>query len=613
MAHFHHDYNSETKPSFLIERWKERVQKDGFSSRLFPFGWGDGGGGPTREHLEYALRQKNLEGVPKFRIENPMTFFLEQEQAGWPSERYVGELYFQAHRGTYTSQARTKLLNRQSEIALREAELWGAAAMVMGKIEFPFAEWDSAWKKLLLNQFHDILPGSSIQRVYEEAEAQLSEVIQTSSAVADAGRSALVQGDKGLTVFNGLSWERTELIELPPGMTGLQSGMGQNLPAQTDNGKTFIEASVPSCGWASYSAGGPESPENALIVSENRLENDLVKIVFNDFGEIIQIYDKDNLCELNTGPCNSLRMYQDIPSAFDAWDIDSMYRQTPVELPERAEITVGAEGPLFASLNVKRRLNNSVITQTIRLRRNSRRVDFETIVDWQERHKLLKVNFPVDFYAKQALHEIQFGHLPRPTHRSNELDQDRFEVVNHRWTALVEANRGFAILNDSKYGVDVLDNSINLTLLKSALAPDMFADCGEQVFTYSFYFWDTPFMDCDLVQQGYQLNVPLQICEGSGGVGSLFALDTPNIILETIKPAEDRAEDNLVLRFYECMGTKTSVRLTTSLPVSQVYQTNMLEQAIEKLDLLDNHIQLNFRPFEIKTLRLVIDDLSKDR
>ncbi len=191
LAHFHNDYNSETKPANIIGRWKERVQKDGFSKRLFPFGWGDGGGGPTREHLEYARRQENLEGVPKFRIAAPIVYFTEQEAEGWPDARYVGELYFQAHRGTYTSQAHTKALNRRSEFALREAEFWGAAAMWLNEFEFPYTLWDKTWKTLLLNQFHDILPGSSIQRVYEQAEEQLTEVVNKADQITQSALAAL--------------------------------------------------------------------------------------------------------------------------------------------------------------------------------------------------------------------------------------------------------------------------------------------------------------------------------------------------------------------------------------------------------------------------------------
>jgi alpha-mannosidase len=298
-------------------------------------------------------------------------------------------------------------------------------------------------------------------------------------------------------------------------------------------------------------------------------------------------------------------MYQDIPSAFDAWDLDSMYRQTPVDLAQEAEIEIIAEGPLFAGLVVKRVLNNSGMTQTITLRRDTRRVDFHTVIDWQERHKLLKVNFPVDYFAREALHEIQFGHLPRPTHRSRQLDQDRFEVPQQKWTALVEGQRGFAILNNGKYGVDVLDNSINLTLLKSALAPDMNADRGRQEFTYAFYFWDAPLIDSGLVQQGYALNIPPRVCEGIRETQSLFELDQPNIILETVKPAEDGSHKAIVLRLYEALGAKTRTRLVTSLPIQAAFKTNMLEEALESIEMVDGELNLEFRPFEIKTLKLI--------
>jgi len=605
MAHFHNDYNSETKPSSLITRWKERVQKDGFSSRLFPFGHGDGGGGPTREHLEYALREKNLEGVPKFRIESPMAYFNEQESVGWPDARFVGELYFQAHRGTYTSQARTKALNRFSEFALREAEFWGASASVLNNYKFPHAKWDRAWKTVLLNQFHDILPGSSIERVYEEAEAQLSEVIETATEISEAAGKALLQEGKGWTLFNSLSWARDTLLELPEGIKGLISAQGEPLPVQeTTDGYRYAEVRLPACGWSSFDPGEPGKAENIIVADQTRIENNLIRVKFNDFGEIISIYDKKNQRELTTERCNSMRMYQDIPSAFDAWDIDSMYRKTPVDLPEKADITVDGEGPLFGRLIVKRQLNHSMMTQTITLRRNQRRMDFHTVIDWQERHKLLKVNFPVDFHTRDALHEIQFGYLSRPTHRSAEMDQDRFEVANQKWTALVEADRGFAILNDSKYGVDVLDNNINLTLLKSALAPDMHADRGHQEFTYAFYFWDTPLMDSGLVQQGYNLNIAPQMLPGKAETRTLFEIDQPNIILDTVKPAEDWSSRDVVLRLYESMGTRTRARLKIGLPCKRVYLTDMLENVKDEIPVEEDGIDLEFGPFEILTLKL---------
>lgn len=605
-AHFHNDYNGRTNPKDVIQRWDERVQKDGFSSRLYPFGHGDGGGGPTREHLEYARRLNNLEGVPKFKIDDPMVFFKNQEEAGWPEARYVGELYFQVHRGTYTSQGRTKKLNRLCEIALRDAELWSAAAMAMKGKPFARETIESAWKTVLLNQFHDILPGSSIERVYEEAEAQLSNVLDKVNQHAQKVSSSILENKNAVTFFNSLSWPRVELVELQENIQGLLTIDGDPLPMQITNGKTYAEVNLPACGWVSFLPGEGEIPPNNLGATPQLLENEFVRVSFNKIGEINSILDKVNQCELTRGRCNQLKMYQDIPSNFDAWDIDSMYKHTPVMLEETAKIEVFAKGPLFSGLVVKRRLNHSLMTQIITLRRGARRVDFHTVIDWQERHKLLKVDFPVDYFAHEALHEIQFGHLARPTHRSRQLDQDRFEVANQKWTALVEGNRGFAILNDSKYGVDVLDNSINLTLLKSALAPDMNADRGRQEFTYAFYFWNSPLINSGLVQQGYELNIQPRAVEGMSEKISLFSLDQPNIVLETVKPAENGSRQEIVLRLYESMGTKTRARLNTSLPFDAAHRTNMLEDELEVLNFAGDNMILEFRPFEIKTIKLTI-------
>jgi alpha-mannosidase len=606
-AHFHNDYNSQTRPSLVIERWKERVQKEGFSTRLFPFGWGDGGGGPTRNHIEFARRGKNLEGMPKFRITDPMRFFKAQEAEGWPDERYVGELYFQSHRGTYTSQARTKALNRRSEFALQNAELWGGAAIALAGFEFPYRTWDEAWKQVLLNQFHDILPGSSIHRVYEEAEAQLSAVIDTAEAIAaDAQDCLLEEGPSdGVTVFNPLSWPRSGLIRLPEGYQGAADPDGRRLPVQKSQDGLTAEVTVPACGWVGLTHSPPEVLENTLKVEENLLENDCIKVEFNQFGEIKRIFDKTHQRELAAGLCNAMHLYQDVPSAFDAWDIDSMYQLSPVRLPDRAEMEVTAEGPLFARLVIRRKLHHSEMVQTVTLRRGERRMTFETEIDWQERHKLLKVNFPVNVMAHEALHEIQFGFLPRPTHTSRQIDKDRFEVPCQKWSALVEANRGFALLNDSKYGVNVSGNSINLTLLKSALGPDMTADRGRQTFTYAFTFWEGDFTESGLVRQGYELNVPVTSRPGSARRHSLFRLDSPYIILDTVKPAEDGSGD-LILRLYESMRTTTRVNLMTTLPAAAVHQADMLENIVGDLAVEDGTITLTFRPFEIKTLRLVL-------
>jgi alpha-mannosidase len=606
LVHLHNDYNSRTNPASTIQRWRERVQKNGFSTRLMPFGWGDGGGGPTRNHLEFLRRQKDLEGVPRVVVASPIDYFKDQEKKPVP-DRYVGELYFQAHRGTYTSQARTKLGNRRSEYALREAEMWSVAAAARG-YAFPAEKMDTTWKMVLLNQFHDIIPGSSIQRVYQEAEAAYANVLAAAGEVTAQATAALITasdgaaGGQALTVFNSLSWARTVVVRLPDGWQGARDENGV-LAAQTIGSAIYVEVTVPSCGWTTIYAAEPLAMASSLKASSSLLENDLIRVEFDGTGQVTRILDKKAGRELAAGACNSLKMYKDVPTNWDAWDLDSMYEDTPVVLDDAAEIAVLDQGPLMARIQVKRKLHDSEMTQTISLRRNSRRVDFHTVIDWNESHKLLKVNFPVNVYNTEALHEIQFGHIARPTHKSRPFDADRFEVSAHKWTALTEANRGCAVLNDCKYGVNVEGNSINLTLLKSALAPDMYADKARQEFTYAFYAWDGALLDSGLVQEGYDLNVPVVTTEGKGGEGSLLAVDAPNVIVETVKPAEDGSGD-VIVRLYESMRTATRCTLTTSLPVSKAVQTNMLEETERDLALQDGQIPLDLRPFEIKTLRL---------
>ena len=604
LVHLHNDYNSRSNPASIIQRWNERVQKDAISTRLFPFGHGDGGGGPTRDHLEFLRRQRNLEGVPRVRIAPPIDYFEDLEARGIPDARYVGELYFQAHRGTYTSQARTKLGNRRSEFALREAEMWGTAARALRGLEFPAGIVDEAWKTILLNQFHDIIPGSSIHRVYEEAEAAYTDVIQTAGAVADRATAALTDDSRAVTMFNSLSWERTALLPLPEGFDGATDEAGNPLPTQVMDGQTWVETVVPPCGWTTLRPGRSASqPAGTLKATPRLLENDVLRLTFGDQGEITTILDKESGRELTAGPCNRLRMYRDVPSSFDAWDIDSMYPLTPVELDEPASIEVVAAGPLVARLRVTRQLHDSTLIQEVSLRPGSRRVDFHTVVDWQESHKLLKVNFPVTVHANEGVHEIQFGHIRRPNHKSRPFDADRFEVCNHKWTALMEESRGCAVLNDSKYGVDVAGNSINLTLLKSALAPDMSADRGRQVFTYAFYAWNGPFAGSPLVREAYELNCAVTTAPGAAEERSLFAVDAPNVVIETVKPAEDGSPD-IVVRAYEAKRTATRCTLTTSLRVVGAAQTDMLENVQRELPCEGAKIDLEFRPFEVKTVRL---------
>jgi len=601
-SHIHNDYNSQTNPAALIQRWRQRVQKDGPAARIVPFGWGDGGGGPTRLHLEFLRRQRDLEGAPRTKLASPLEFFRAEEarRTNWPV--YVGELYYQCHRGTYTTQARTKRGNRKCEFALREAETW-CAAVASGGLRFPAKTLDDAWKAILLNQFHDIIPGSSIHRVYQEAEALYEKALAAANAAAAKAARALLRREKdALAVFNSLSWDRLTLVPLPRGVRGAEHD-GRVLPTQRIAGTLYAELRVPSCGWTTIKAAPAARAVGIVKANPHGMENDCLRLRFNDRGEITSLVDKATGRELAAAPMNAFRLYKDVPRSFDAWDIDSSYELCPVPLPEKADIEVVATGPLAAVVRITRRLSNSTLTQEVWLRRGSRRVDFRTEVHWRERHKLLKVAFPTTIHANEAIHEIQFGHLRRPTHRSRPFDADRFEVANQKWTALAEEHRGAAVLNDCKYGVNVLAGSINLTLLRSPLGPDMTADLGTHEFTYALATWNGSFFDSPVVREAYELNAEPLVVPNAAGEGSLFRLDAPNVVIETVKPAEDRSGD-VVVRLYEAKRSATRCVLRTSLPVAQALATNMLEEGGQRLPLKAGAIALEFRPFEIKTLRL---------
>jgi alpha-mannosidase len=610
LVHLMNDYNSHTDPASLIERWRQRVQKDGISARLVPFGYGDGGGGPTRNHLEFLRRMRDLQGVPRTRITTPNAFFHDLEREGVPDAHYVGELYYQAHRGTYTSQAKTKRGNRKGEIALREAEIWGVMASALGGFAYPTEAMDEAWKGLLLNQFHDILPGSSIERVYQEAEALHAEVIEQAGRVAADARRAMVDEGNAVTVFNSLSWTRDAIVELPKGMVAAETADGAPLLSQATPEGVYARVPVPSCGWTTVvpTRESPSStPLEDVIATATTLENDLLRFTLDSRGQIISAWDKETDREWLTGPSNAFKMWCDLPAGWDAWDIDSNYPEFPVAVDDEAQVEVVSSGPLMGQLRITRMLNHSQLTQTATLVRGSRTLVFDSEIDWQETHKLLKVAFAVDMHAHEALHEIQFGHIARPNHKSRPFDADRFEVSNHRWTALTESNRGAAVLNDCKYGVNVDDNEIGLTLLKSATAPDMHADKGLQRFTYAFHCWNGSFDESNVVRQGYELNVPVSVQEGDGGSASLLQVDAPNVIVETVKPAEDGSGD-VVVRLYEAKRAATRCELGTMLPVESVERTDMLENSLERVAIANGSIPLELRPFEIVTLRLHIAD-----
>lgn len=362
------DYATELTPSKVIEKWNMNQEKADVPIQLLPYGHGDGGGGATRIHLEYLKRENNLEGMPKVISKSPNLFFETLAHRCEINERYVGELYYTAHRGTYTAQAKTKKLNRQSEFALREVELWSAFFQYQTKEEV-----DEQWKTVLFHQFHDILPGTAIDEVYVQAEKAYNEVLaKTKVMTTNICREAVKEKQGYITVFNSLSWDRKVCITLPEGYTSIENGETQNVGT-----KTLAMVDVPACGFCSYQLGKKSLPVGKKG-KEYVLENDLIRVEFNQNGEMICAYDKEKKMEYLAKPSNVFRMYQDMPTVFDAWDIDSFYEKTEIKLSEKAEMQIEYQGDIMSSLLISKKILNSSLRQRVILRKYSKKIEFET-------------------------------------------------------------------------------------------------------------------------------------------------------------------------------------------------------------------------------------------
>jgi alpha-mannosidase len=588
-------------------QWEERVQKEGISTRLVQFGYGDGGGGANRDDLEFLRRMSNLEGIPQTVIASPIDYFEDLQRRGMPNAHYAGELYYPAHRGTLTTQAKMKRGTRKSEFALREAELWSAFAYLKGRAAYPKKLLDEAWRKLLLLQFHDILPGTSITRVHEEAEADYEELLQSMAALGQAAASALTDGSgQGITYFNSLPWERTELVELPDDYAGARHVEGAPLALQPYRDKTVARVVIPAMSHLSLLPDQAGELSEGVKATSHTLENQWLKVTFNDYGEIISLFDKESGEDWANGLSNQFLLYRDQPSNYDAWEIDRRYAESVIILREHAKLTVISEGALFAEIQMERTINQSVISQKIRLAADSRRVEFRTRVDWREKHKLLKVGFKVNLHATETLNEIQFGYVKRPNHYSRPHDADRYEVSQHKWSSLVEGDRVFSLLNDCKYGLNVEGKQMNLTLLRSPTWPDERADEGSHEFTYALHVWNKGFISSPVIREAYELNVPVLAAAGLTELSpALLTCDQSNIFIDSIKLSESGSGD-WIARIYEAKGTSTRCSVYAGLELASACETDMLEEErIRTLEILpdSNAISLTFTPFEVKTIR----------
>jgi alpha-mannosidase len=617
-------YNAEVEPGQVMATWNRFKQKELHPNMLMAYGFGDGGGGPTREMVENLTVMSDFPGMPQVRSGSVAEFFdrLEQED-GKRLPAWNGELYLELHRGTYTSQSRNKRANRKAEFALHDAEFLAAAASILNPgFVYPSEELNQDWQLVCLNQFHDILPGSSIGQVYKESLEQYDQVQQSAARIQSEAlqqtSAALAGGETaaaGLWAANPTGFEREDLIfwqgALPEGEYFARPD-GTPIPAQSAETGTWLAAgNMPAyslTGLLRVKGTPPAFKLRGLVAAPDCLENDFVRVEFNPAGEICRLLDKTNQREvLPAGEtANQFQAFEDRPVNWDAWDLDRSYEEKCWLAEPTAAVRVLESGPLRATLEIKKRVLKSDLVQTISLAYNSPRLDFETHIDWREKHTLLKVAFPVDVMANEATYEIQWGNIQRPTHENTSWDWARFEVCAHKWVDLSEGNYGVSLLNDCKYGHDIHGHVIRLSLLRSPTEPDAHADEGQHTFRYALLphggGWDER-----TVAAAYAFNDPCLFTPLNGrpkqGQFSLVSVDQPNVVIETIKQAEDG--NGLIVRLYESQRSRGPVTLRTGFNLASASSTDLLEHDRSNLKNSAREVYFDLLPYQILTLRLV--------
>jgi alpha-mannosidase len=571
-------YNAELTGAELAHAVANYAEKGAGTRSLVPFGYGDGGGGPTREMLERARRLADLEGSPRVTVESPAAFFAAAEAEYPDAPVWSGELYFELHRGTYTSQAETKAGNRRCERLLREAELWAATAAVRIGAPYPYDELDELWKTVLLHQFHDILPGSSIGWVHREAVATHAAVAERLERLVAAATAALGGG-----AFNAGPYPRAEVV-----------------------GESWYEAPALGAGTAAPCPAEPvllEARDGATV-----LDNGLLRLTVDGAGRLVSVLDLLAGREVLAGPANVLQLHPDFPPRWDAWDLDASYRRTRTELTDGTAEVVERH-PLAATVQVTRTIG----TQRVRLTAGARRVDLETEVDWQQAEKVLKVAFPLDVHAGSYAAEVQFGHVHRPTHTNTSWEAARFEAYGHRWLHVAEPGYGVGLLTPTSYGHDAgrdtrpeggTTTTVRLTLLRAPRFPDPRADRGRHLFRYALLAGADV---AGTVQAGYAHALPLRVTPGGGGP-ALVTVDDPRVAVEAVKLADDRSGD-LVVRLYEAVGGHARTTVTLPAGFGPPIAVDLLEEPLPDpalrpgVEPAPGGCRLSLRPFQIATLR----------
>lgn len=638
---WYYTYNGLIEPFSVQGIWDQYRDKNLNRELLLSYGYGDGGGGVNREMLEMRRRLDTMPGLPQVKPGRADDYFERLHETIEGTDQYVhtwdGELYLEFHRGTYTSQAYNKRMNRKLELLYREAEWLQMllAAETGGYAQYPAESLLAGWQIILRNQFHDIIPGSSIHEVYQDSRLEYAEAEQLGRAALDAAADGLVKlkspdaasageedpadtaSHKEYTLFNSSLFGGPRLAAVPHSaeIAVWTDAAGNPLAAQRSGSQWLVGVeAVPAMGSVVIRAAQPaasgENPEPSVPFTwqDSTLTTPYYILEWNAAGQLSRIYDRKEAHEvLAAGECgNLLQVFEDKPKMFDAWDIDLYYQEKMRVVSDLRSVELTECGPLQAVLKFTWKYMDSSITQKVKVYAGSARIDFETLVDWHEQHQLMKAAFPVAVRATEATYDIQFGNVKRPTHWNTSWDYARFESVGHQWADLSERGYGVSLLNDCKYGYDIKDHTMRLSLIKSATSPDRLADQGEHRFTYALLPHKGDWAAAGTVQEAWALNNPLLAAEGGYAAGngkSLITCDAPNIAVDAVKLAEDGS--GCIVRLHEYTGTRSTANIGSDYSAVSWQLRDLMERPLEVAAVDGPAIRLDFKPYEIHTLHIV--------
>lgn len=592
--------------------WDAYSEKEMNKDLLVSFGYGDGGGGVNRDLLESRRRIDKIPGLPNLKTSTAGEYFRKLKKNVKDTDQYVhtwdGELYLEYHRGTYTSQAYNKRMNRKMELLYRKTEWLTAMKAVLDK-DLALAEQEKltqGWKMILTNQFHDIIPGSSIHEVYEDSRRDYEKVQNLALEVTKKFKESVIEAkEDSYTIYNASGWDLEELAVIPCEENAVfTDAEGTELPSQKAEGVTYVQVKVPAMGHAVIKSKKAEhqTENSAFSVEGKNIETPFYSISLNDYGQMTRLYDKAEEREvLAPGERgNVLQMFEDKPLDNDAWDIDIFYQQKMREVTDLTSFEVTQCGPLRLVIHMNWNYMNTVISQDMILYSKNRRMDFKTNVDFHERQQLLKAAFTVDIRSTFATYDIQYGNVRRPNHWNTSWDQARFESVGHRFADLSERNYGVALMNDCKYGYDIKDNVMRISLLRSGLQPDHLQDLGRHEFTYALLPHKGDFVEGHVVEEAYALNNPMDVYKGADTVTSrsFFTVDNPQVEIDAVKKSEDGKY--LVVRFHDFAGAKQRVEVKPGFAYKAWAECDLRERPVSEFT--EKAVAMELHPFEIKTV-----------